>query len=106
ARSQSLSLLAPFGRLVVFGNAGGQADISIPSMSLLAGSKAIMGYSMTALTRTSPHLLAETAYKVFPLLANGSVHIDVATILPLEQAAEAHRLMEKRTITGKLLLKV
>ncbi|MDQ2715470.1 MAG: zinc-binding dehydrogenase [Chloroflexota bacterium] len=106
ARSQSLSLLAPFGRLVVFGNAGGQPDISFTPMSLLADSRAIMGYSITGLTQSAPHLVAETARKVLPLIANGEVRIDVTTILPLEQAAEAHRLMENRTATGKLLLRL
>jgi NADPH2:quinone reductase len=103
ARSQSLSLLAPFGRLVVFGNAGGQPDISFTPMSLLADSRAIMGYSITGLTQSAPQLVAETARKVLSLIANGEVRIDITTILPLEQAAEAHRLMENRTATGKLL---
>lgn len=106
ARSQSLSLLAPFGRLVVFGNAGGQPDISFTPMSLLAGSRAIMGYSITGLTQSTSQLVAETAHKVLPLIANGEVRIDITTILPLEQAAEAHRLMENRAATGKLLLRL
>jgi NADPH2:quinone reductase len=106
ARNQSLSLLAPFGRLVVFGNAGGQPDISFTSMGLLAGSKAIMGYSITGLTQLAPQLVAETARKVLPLIANGKVRIDITNILPLEQAAEAHRLMENRAATGKLLLRL
>ncbi len=75
-------------------------------MSLLADSRAIMGYSITGLTQSAPHLVAETARKVLPLIANGEVRIDVTTILPLEQAAEAHRLMENRTATGKLLLRL
>jgi NADPH2:quinone reductase len=106
ARSQSLSLLAPFGRLVVFGNTGGQPDISFTPMSLLAGSRAIMGYSITGLTQSAPQLVAETARKALPLIANGEVRIDITTILPLEQAAEAHRLMENRAATGKLLLRL
>ncbi|HLZ63353.1 MAG TPA: zinc-binding dehydrogenase [Ktedonosporobacter sp.] len=106
ARTQSLSLLAPFGRLVVFGNAGNQPDISVTPMSLLVGSRAIMGYSITGLTQSAPHLVAETARKAFPLLANGEVRIDITTILPLEQAAEAHRLMDTRAATGKLLLRL
>jgi len=34
------------------------------------------------------------------------VRIDITTILPLEQAAEAHRLMDTRAATGKLLLRL
>lgn len=106
ARSQSLGLLAPLGRLVVFGNAGGQPDMSFAPMSLLAGSKAIMGYSISGLIQGTPQLVAETAHKVLPLVANGEVRIDITNVLPLEQASEAHRQMESRAATGKLLLKV
>lgn len=105
-RSQSLALLAPFGRLVVFGNAGGQPDLSFAPMSLLAGSIAIMGYSITGLTQSAPQLVAETARKVLPLVATGAVRIDITATLPLEQAAEAHRRIEQRTATGKLLLQL
>ena len=106
ARSQSLALLAQFGRLVVFGNAGNQPDISVAPMSLLVGSRAVMGYSITGLVRSNPQFVAETARKAFPLLANGEVRIDITNVLPLEQAAEAHRLMEGRSATGKLLLRL
>ena len=104
ARSQSLSLLALFGRLVVFGNAGGQPDIPLTPMSLMANSRAIMGYSITNLTTLAPQSIAETARKVLPLLASGEIRLEITGILPLEQAAEAHRMMESRTATGKLLL--
>ena len=65
-----------------------------------------MGYSITGLTQSAPELVAETARKALPLIANGEVRIDISNILPLEQAAEAHRLIEKRTATGKLLLRL
>jgi NADPH:quinone reductase len=40
------------------------------------------------------------------LLARGEVRVEVADILPLEDAAEAHRRIERRATTGKLVLRV
>jgi NADPH2:quinone reductase len=109
-RSQSLSLLAPFGRLVIFGSSGGSLDnpIALPEKpgNALWENKAIMGYSIGALARSAPQLIAQTAREALPLVAKGHVRIDITDILPLEQAGEAHRRLESRATTGKLLLRV
>jgi len=107
-RSQSLSLLAPFGRLVIFGSAGGHFDnpMALPEQASNVVNKAIMGYSIGALARSAPQLITQTAREALPLIANGHVRIDITDILPLEQAGEAHRHLESRATTGKLLLRV
>jgi NADPH2:quinone reductase len=105
-RSQSLSLLAPFGRLVVFGFASGNPDIPIEPRALMAGNKAIMGYSISALTTSSPEHLTTTIRRAIDLLIDGHIRIDITATLPLEQAITAHRQMESTTNTGKLLLRV
>jgi NADPH2:quinone reductase len=105
-RSQSLGLLAPFGRLVVFGYAGGNPDVPIEPYALMAANKAVVGYSITSLQKTNPEHTAATIRKSVDLLTEGHIRIDVTDILPLEQAAVAHRRMESNTTTGKLLLKV
>jgi NADPH2:quinone reductase len=38
-------------------------------------------------------------------IAAGQVTVPVGTVLPLERAAEAHRLLETRACTGKIILK-
>lgn len=105
-RSQSFSVLAPFGRLIVFGNASGRPAVPFSSNDLLATNRAIMGYSLSSLSRSAPHILANTARKALDLLLNGEIRIDITNILPLEQAAEAHKLMESRRSTGKLVLRI
>jgi NADPH:quinone reductase len=65
-----------------------------------------MGYSIGFLSQTAPHLVAETARRTLPLVAQGQVRIDLADILPLEQAGEAQRRQESRKTMGKLLLRV
>jgi NADPH2:quinone reductase len=105
-RSQNLALLAPFGRLIVYGNASNAPEQSVLPGSLWQTNKGIIGYSITSLSRTAPHLIAQTVQQVLRLMAEGSLRIDVSAVLPLEQAAEAHRRMESRSHVGKLLLHV
>ncbi len=105
-RSQSLSILAPFGRLIVFGNASGQPAVPLLPGDLLINNRAVMGYSLSSLSRSAPHILANTAHKALDLIINGEIRIDITNILPLEQAAEAHRLIESRGSTGKLVLRI
>lgn len=105
-RSQSLQLLAPFGRLVIFGNASNQPDLPLHPADLLAHNRAVLGYSFRSLTMRAPHVTATTAHQVFTLLADGLMRTETPQVLPLEQAAEAHRLIETGKTTGKLLLQV
>ncbi len=105
-RSQSLSLLAPFGRLVVFGYASGNPDVPLEPRMLMAGNKAVVGYSISALNKTNPEHTAATIRRAIDLLVEGHIHIDITDVLPLEQAAIAHHRMESNTTTGKLLLRV
>ncbi|GHO69160.1 NADPH:quinone reductase [Ktedonobacter sp. SOSP1-52] len=109
-RSQSLTVLAPFGRLVIFGNASdeqgrGQSLPQNPG-NFLVESKAIMGYSIGVLSATAPHLVADTARRSLELVARSQVKIDITDILPLEQASEAHRRLETGQTMGKLLLRI
>lgn len=103
-RSQSLSLLAPFGRLVTFGNASGNPEVPVSPNPLLAGNKGILGYSLSALRQDDPSHLVTTARQALDLLVTSQLHIAIAETLPLEQAALAHQRLEDNTTTGKLLL--
>ena len=105
-RSQSLNLLAPFGRLVVFGNASGNPEIPISSLKLLYENKAVIGYSITSINKKNPEHTAATIRRAIDLLVEGHIQIAITAILPLEQAAIAHRRMESNTTTGKILLQV
>ena len=105
-RSQSLSLLAPFGRMVHFGNASGNPDVPIAPGVLLAGNKGVLGYSLSNLRQDNPRHLVATARQAMDLLLTGQIHVTIADTLPLEQAALAHQLMESDANTGKLLLQV
>jgi NADPH:quinone reductase len=105
-RSQSLSLLAPFGRLVNFGNASGNPEVPIAPSMLLASNKGVLGYSISNLIRVNPKHFVATARRVIDLLMAGQIRISITDTLPLEQVALAHRRIESNTNTGKLLLQM
>ncbi|GCF09823.1 quinone oxidoreductase family protein [Dictyobacter arantiisoli] len=103
-RSRNLPLLARFGRLVVFGNASGNPEKALAPGELLRLNCSVVGYSVSALMKTSPHVVAETAQQVIRLIAESKLKPVISEVLPLEQAAEAHRRIEARSHVGKLLL--
>jgi len=51
-------------------------------------------------------LVADFAHQVMPLLVSGRVRPIIDTVLPLEQAAKAHQLLEEGNHIGKIVLKV
>jgi NADPH2:quinone reductase len=105
-RSQSLSLLAPFGRLVVFGNASGNPEVPVEPGALMAGNRAVVGYSFSALLRANPEHTAAAIRRAIDLILEGHVRVDITETLPLEQAVLAHHRIESGATTGKLLLRV
>ena len=104
-RSKNLALLAPLGRLVVFGNASGHPEKLFSPSELWRSNKSVVGYSITSLSQTAPHLIAETAQRVLPLIGDGSLKIPVSEVFSLEQVPEAHRRIESGSHIGKLLLR-
>ena len=51
-------------------------------------------------------IAAQLREKVWPLIEAGKIKPAVHKTFPLEQAAEAHRLMESATHVGKIILEV
>ncbi|MDN3028852.1 zinc-binding dehydrogenase [Streptomyces sp. S.PB5] len=102
----SLSALAPFGRLVSFGNASGAAAWSVGQPELFPYGVTVGGFSILTLAQTVPDELRALTERAFAKVAEGKVTLPVTAEFELEEAAEAHRLMGARTSTGKLLLRV
>ncbi|PWI42523.1 zinc-binding dehydrogenase [Streptomyces sp. ICBB 8177] len=99
---KSLALLKPFGRLVFYGSAGGGLDLPKVSLEDLAG-KYLTHFSMGVMDRTVDNYDGIAA-QVCSLLLGGSVRPVVHARLPLEEAAEAHRIMEARAQLGRIVL--
>ncbi|WP_197274537.1 zinc-binding dehydrogenase [Novosphingobium sp. AAP83] len=99
---QSISLLAPFGRSIIYGHSSGEkpiVDISIlPPRNL-----SITGFYFRAFLDRAD-LVANTLQELATLVSTGRLEVQQGGKFPLSEAASAHRLLESRTSTGKLIL--
>lgn len=102
---KSLNCLAPYGRLVHFGNSSDTIG-KIKTIDLHSSCRAVLGFSLGTTRKQKPHLLKETAEAVFPYLVNNQLKIIVGHEYTLKDAAKAHDLIEKRLNIGKIVLNV
>jgi NADPH2:quinone reductase len=106
-RAESFEALAPFGRLVVIGNASGaDEDLPVTGADLRGHNASAVGFSISALAEQFPGRLREVSREAFGLVGSGAVRLDVTDVVALERVAEVHRRIEDRSTTGKLLLEV
>jgi NADPH2:quinone reductase len=105
-RREAVRILKPFGRLIAMGNAGGEEDVCQSTNELWFTSKAVLGFNLRQISALAPQRVAEAARKALSLAAKGDIRIDVTGVLELHEADEAHRRIEERSTTGKLVLKI
>ncbi len=106
ARLAGLDLLAPLGRLVVFGNASASPEVSYGLQRLQETNRVAAGYNVADLAARTPSVYRGHAMSALRLLEEGRLRLDITDVLPLERAAMAHDLLENRRTTGKLTLKI
>jgi NADPH2:quinone reductase len=100
---RSLSLLRPRGMLVVYGNASGPVPPIDPARLMAAGSLYLTRPTAGDYMRTREELLGRTR-ELFSLVEAGKLHPRIGAKYPLANAAQAHRDLEARATTGKLIL--
>jgi NADPH2:quinone reductase len=102
AFDEELGILAPLGRMVVFGIAS-REQREISTANLLRGSKSVIGFWLV-------HLLARQDLAVAMIgelvgtIAAGELEVTVGGVYPLSEAARAHEDLIARRSSGKLLL--
>ena len=101
--AQSLQLLEPLGTAIAVGYAGGLWEDLSPAW-LVGRNVGVQGFYLGRLMQLRPDLVRRAAQDVLRLWEGGVVRPIVGHELPLEQAAEAHRLIEERRSTGKVVL--
>jgi NADPH:quinone reductase-like Zn-dependent oxidoreductase len=98
ALERGLAALAPGGRLVTCG----ALDTPMVSVNM----RAVVGKRLRIIGTGSGSVTAEHLDHLIELVANGALRGPVVDReLPLEQAAEAHRLIENRETFGKVVLR-
>ncbi|WP_030435896.1 quinone oxidoreductase family protein [Actinoplanes subtropicus] len=100
--THSIDLLAPMGRAVIYGLAGGElADLPVRSFF---AQRTVSGFSLLAWRKARPDQARAEMAEVAEYFADGRLHMDVRATLPLTEAAKAHELLEDRSTIGRVLL--
>ena len=101
--AKSLNCLAPRGLMVLCGQSSGPVEPFDPQILNQKGSLFLTRPTIAHYTATRRELL-QRASAVLHGVADGNLVVRIGGEFPLAQASEAHRLLESRRTTGKLLL--
>jgi NADPH2:quinone reductase len=100
---KGLNILRPRGMMVLFGGSSG----AVPPFDLITlstkGSLYVTRPTLAAYTATREELMARSG-AVFGMLAAGKLKLRIEHTYPLAEVQRAHRELEARKTTGKLLL--
>ena len=104
---RNLASLGKDGRLVIIGTMGGNMVEQFNLGRVQAKRLSIMGSTMRPRTAAEKAAIAnDLRAKVWPVLDAGRCAPIIHEVLPLAQAAQAHRLMESSDHIGKIVLRV
>jgi NADPH2:quinone reductase len=99
----SLDALRPRGMLVLFGQSSGPVEPLDPGILARKGSLFLTRPTLAHYTATPDELHAR-ARDVLERVASGRLSVRIDSVFPLEEAAAAHRRLESRATSGKVLL--
>jgi NADPH:quinone reductase len=106
AFARAVDSMAVFGRMVCIGSASGQVQ-QIPTVGVLRMlGVGVFPFSMGALRGRDPELFLRTCAEGIELVRSGRLRPPIGAVLPLAEAAQAHRLLGSRATMGKVLLAV
>ena len=94
--------LAPFGRMVVYGQASRQ-PAHVDTQRLVVPNHSITGFYLGAYIGRRD-LIRSTLEELIGYVLDKRLELQVGAVLPLARASEAHRLLEGRKTTGKVVL--
>jgi NADPH2:quinone reductase len=100
---KGLNILRPRGMMVLFGGSSGAVPPFDPIILTQKGSLYLTRPSLGAYIAT-PQELQKRASAVFDMIQSGKLKLRIEHTYPLAEAQQAHRDLEGRKTTGKLLL--
>ncbi len=100
---ESLDALAPFGRMVSYGAASGEPGRPNTS-DLLFGNKRVIGYHLGRAIGAVPTRVMGAVPELTELLGSGTLEVQLGRRFDLADAADAHRFIESRKSSGKVVL--
>jgi NADPH2:quinone reductase len=100
---KGLNILRPRGMMALFGGSSGAVPPFDPMVLAKKGSLYLTRPTLGHHIATQKEL-QQRARAVFSMIRNGKLKLRIEHVYPLEQAAQAHRDLEARKTTGKILL--
>lgn len=100
--NQALDAMAPFGRMVFIGQSSGKTA-GIEPWRLTVPNHTVTGFYVGAYL-AYPEVIMSTLTEIIGYIMAGRLELQIGKVLPLSRAAEAHRLLEGRMTTGKVVL--
>jgi NADPH:quinone reductase len=100
---KSLNSLAPRGMMALYGQSSGPVESFSPALLAQKGSLFLTRPSLFNYTATRDELLWRSG-ELFDWVRSGELKLRIEKTFPLAEAAEAHRQLEGRRTTGKVLL--
>ena len=106
---RNIDAVAPDGRIIVIGFQGGlKAELNFGK--LMAKRAGVISTALRSRPVDGPSgksaVVASVVENVWPMVADGRVRPIIGAELPVEQASDAHRLLESGDAHGKVLLRV
>ncbi|MCP2166996.1 quinone oxidoreductase family protein [Goodfellowiella coeruleoviolacea] len=107
ALQDDLAVVAPGGRIVLFGNAGGTSPAPLPSAGqLIGGNITIAGFSHRGLSAAAPARVSSALRRVLDFLAAGELRVPVTVLSSLADIPGAHDLLAEGRGVGKYVARV
>ena len=107
-REAAYSLLAAFGRMGIYGNAGHREESWNAARwhALLMANQSVHGYSITNWLGSRPDFMHEAYAELLGLLRRGALRVQLQPAYGLNEAAQAHRDLAARRTVGKVVLRM
>ncbi|MEP6915944.1 MAG: quinone oxidoreductase [Acidobacteriota bacterium] len=102
---KSLKVIRPRGMLALFGQSSGAVPPFDPGLLNTRGSLFLTRPSLGHYLASRTELLWRVG-EIMDLVTSGALKVRVSAVYPFAEAAQAHRDLESRKTTGKLLLRV
>lgn len=101
---QGIGALAVFGRAVIYGSAD-QVHHAPDLLSLVARGQSLVGFYLALYFQHRPDVPIAMLEELAAHVMAGRLRPRIGATLPLEEAAQAHHLLESRKSSGKIVLR-
>lgn len=105
-RSRNLELLAPHGRIAVYGNIATFDPVTVSANDLLMRGQSMLAYNSNLLSQTRPERLARSAARALALVAEGAVRLNITAEYELADTETAIANLADGSTQGKSIVRI